>query len=124
LIDWLAQPKPVVRRNLFAMHTEFYPVGVLKPRVPADSDYPDETGKSASGSTDQIKEREAAIEGYKAAAAKLKLQSTVLGTMPTALVNGQLVREGDTVDSFQVVKIEARKIIVEQDGVTLQINMD
>jgi hypothetical protein len=40
------------------------------------------------------------------------------------MVNGQLVREGDNLGLFQVVRIEPRRIAISQNGVTLQISMD
>ena len=53
----------------------------------------------------------------------MKLQSTMMGPQPKALVNGELVGEGDVVAAFRVLKIEARRIIVEREGIRLEIQM-
>jgi len=53
----------------------------------------------------------------------LKLQSTVMGPQPSAMVNGEMVREGSVVAGFRVLKIEARRMIVEREGIKLAILM-
>jgi hypothetical protein len=70
---------------------------------------------------DQKREREVLVENLRGQALQLKLQSTVLGASPKALVNGQLVRVGDVVASFRVTKIEARRIVVEREGIKLEV---
>ena len=73
---------------------------------------------------DQKDKRENLIANYRAEAAKLRLQSTMMGSQPRAMVNGELVREGSVVASFRVEKIEARRIIVEREGIRLEIQMN
>jgi hypothetical protein len=54
-----------------------------------------------------------------------------MGAVPKAVVNGEMVGEGsvaasgagDTRVSFRVLKIEARRIIVEREGIKLEIQM-
>jgi hypothetical protein len=55
------------------------------------------------------------------AAASLMLQSTVVGNSPLAVINGEIVRVGDRVESFLVVGIEARRVIVRKDGITVTL---
>ena len=120
LLDWLAQPKQQAKRNLFTMRADAFPRDPNAPLLPAESNYSAESAKSGTSQADQVGEQDDLTKQ----AVKLKLQSTFLGPSPMALVNGQLVREGDTIDKFRVVKIEPRKIAVEQNGITLQISMD
>ena len=56
-------------------------------------------------------------------AGQLKLQTTLMGPTPRAVVNGMSVGEGDVVAEFRVFKIEARRIIVEREGIKLEIPM-
>ena len=58
-----------------------------------------------------------------AEAFRLQLQSTVMGAKPKAVIDGALVGEGDVVAQFRVLKIEARRIIVEREGIKLEIQM-
>jgi hypothetical protein len=54
-----------------------------------------------------------------------------MGATPKAVVDGELVGEGDLVATksgesrieFRVLKIEARRIIVEREGIKLVIQM-
>jgi hypothetical protein len=72
---------------------------------------------------DQRKERQILIENLQLQAMQLRLQSTVMGATPRALLNGDMVREGDVVASFRVLKIEPRRIVVEREGIKLEIPM-
>jgi hypothetical protein len=91
----------------------------------------DAVAKSLPSQADQKKERQILAENLQLKAAELKLQSTVLGPTPKALVNGELVSEGDVLASgsgesrtpFRVLKIEPRRIIVEREGIMLEIPM-
>ena len=74
---------------------------------------------SASGSRDEQ-------------ARQVRLQSTLTGAVPTALVDGRMVREGDVVatgsgvsrTTFRVLKIEARRIILEREGIRSEIPIE
>jgi hypothetical protein len=46
-----------------------------------------------------------------------------MGQKPKAMVNGKLVVEGDVVEGFRVLKIGPRGIIVERDGIRLEVLM-
>jgi len=124
LADWLSRPMPPAPRNLFTVKMEFFPQDGMAAPAPAaqTNTFWDELAKSLSVHADQEKARRILIENLRQRASKLELQSTVMsGSSPKALVNGTLVGEGDTLDGFRVVKIEARRIIVEREGVKLEI---
>jgi hypothetical protein len=73
---------------------------------------------------DQKKEHEVLVENLRLQAAQLKVQSTVMGASPRALINGELVGVGGVVASFRVAKIEARKIVVEREGIKLELRLN
>jgi hypothetical protein len=54
---------------------------------------------------------------------QLRPTSTIGGPNPKAMINGALVGEGDVVASFRIIKIEARRILVEREGIRLEIPM-
>ena len=64
------------------------------------------------------------IANLRQQALQLKLQSTVMGPTPRAAINGELLGEGDVIASFRILKIEARRIIVEREGIKLEITMN
>lgn len=124
---WATGPVAPVTRNLFVIQREFYPmVGGRSPQGVRreDDSFWAMLEKSMSDQADQRQKRENQIANYKAEAARLGLQSIVMGPTPRALINGEFVGEGSVIASFRVVKIEARRIIVEREGIRLEIQMN
>ncbi len=53
---------------------------------------------------------------------KVHLQSTMVNPEnPKAMVNGSLAKVGDVVEGFRLIRIEARRIYVEREGITLSV---
>jgi hypothetical protein len=135
---WLATPIAKLDRNLFAARIDNYPqLSGRKIKNGAGSGKelnPDE--KLALQTADELKERQSLTEALQLEARQLKLMSTMTGASPQALINGRMVREGDVVASgseespdgdcstgFRVLKIEARRVIIEREGIKLEILM-
>ncbi|HLL88419.1 MAG TPA: hypothetical protein VK324_03875 [Tepidisphaeraceae bacterium] len=127
LAQWVKAPVVPAGRNLFALKLDYFPQDPTKVdqtlRAPSGSGFWDKLAKSMASRADQRKERQILVENLQLQAAQLRLQSTVMGTSPRALINGDMMGEGDVVASFRVVRIEARRIIVEREGVRLEIPM-
>lgn len=131
---WLSQPNPSPSRNLFVIRQDRY--RRAEP-TPAQANKPTKPGifssleKWASRAADDQKRQAILLENLQREVARLRLQSTVMGAQPTALIDGRLVREGDVVASgegssravFRVLKIEARRVILECQGIRLEIAM-
>ncbi|HVP11664.1 MAG TPA: hypothetical protein VMV94_10810 [Phycisphaerae bacterium] len=49
---------------------------------------------------------------------ELKLQSTMIGSVPSAFISGRLVHVGDTINGFSVVRIEEKRVMLQKNGVT------
>jgi len=131
---WLSQPNPPPSRNLFVIRQDRYR------RVEASSSSADKSSspwiftsleKLALRAADDRRRQAILLENLQREAARLRLQSTVLGARPKALIDGRLVREGDVVASgegssravFRVLKIEARRVVLECQGIRLEITM-
>jgi hypothetical protein len=141
---WLDEPVAPVDRNIFA----FAGAGTAK-AAESRSGEP----KSGRNTADPKLRREASdvpapaqvFPGRSAAASgasagspnvqarQIRLQSTLMGgPRPAALVNGQMVREGDVVATgsgasrtlYRVLKIEARRVILEREGIRSEIPLD
>jgi len=124
LLEWQRRPIAPLSRNLFVINYDFFPQDGSTPaplHVQQGDGFWDHIAKSMTARADQKREREVLVENLRGQALQLKLQSTVLGASPKALVNGQLVRVGDVVASFRVTKIEARRIVVEREGIKLEV---
>lgn len=145
--EWLDQPFEPVTRNIFtAAPTESVE------RAPRSASPP----KSPQNLTDGIQQRvavppalvprveassapkpvtlrgSAPARGDREQARQIRLQSTLMGARPTALINGRTVREGDVVAhgsgasraTFRVLRIEARGITLEREGIRFDIPLD
>jgi hypothetical protein len=119
VLDWLAQPKRAMQRNLFAINLDYFARASGKTKASDGQDDP----TAITSDTDQAHQQQVLQENLQTQATKLKLQTTMMGTTPRAMINGNLVKEGDIVDGFAVIKIQPRKITVQQDNVTLEIEM-
>jgi hypothetical protein len=128
LLQWLDGPAPAVSRNLFGVDPTAFPNPAGAGNT-GRADYSDSAAKSDPGTADEQRQQQAA-EALRNDAAKLKLQSTVLGRHPLAVVNGQLVAVGDGIGDFRVEKIAARSVTLVreqghgQPGVRIELTMD
>jgi hypothetical protein len=121
---WSQKPGAPPPRNLFAVNLQYFAADQARTQ-PQSQDSPGfwaQVAKSLSSQADHEKARQIFVENLQLRAAKLELRSTLSsGGVAKALVNDTLVGVGDTIDGFRVVGIEARRIIVERDGVKLEV---
>jgi hypothetical protein len=135
---WLSTSLPRLDRNLFAVKLDNYPQlsGKKSKNSPIPTKELTAEEKSAAQTVDEKKEKQTLTEAMQLQARQYKLTSTVTGALPKALINGEMVKEGDVVASgptespegdplagFRVLKIEARRVIIEREGIKLEILM-
>jgi hypothetical protein len=122
---WADAPVPPVSRNLFAIRTEYFPMDGSRTQKfdTSEEGFWSRLEKSLASQADQRFKNDNLKANYMAQASELKLQSIVMGPQPNAMVNGQLVGEGSVVAGFRVLKIEARRMIIEREGIRLEIQM-
>lgn len=131
---WIGQPAGSPSRNPFAVRQDRYRRADASRSTASSSPAPwlfDSLEKLASRAADDRKRQAILLENLQREAARLRLQSTVMGAQPKALIDGRLVREGDVVASgsgssqavFRVLRIEARRVILECQGIRLEITM-
>src|SRR5205814_351400 len=92
-------------------------------KTTADGEFWGRLEKSLMLQADQRDKRENLLANYRAEAGNLRLDSIMMGPSPKAMIDGKLLAEGDVVASFRVLKIEPRRIIVEREGIRLEILM-
>jgi hypothetical protein len=110
VMDWLAQPRRSVDRNLFTINPDFY------------TNASEETN-GINADVDTASEPRFMKQDSRAPASQFKLQTTLMDSSPSAMINGQLVREGDLISGFTVVRIVPGKIVLRRVGVELEIAM-
>jgi hypothetical protein len=125
LRTWMDAPATALGRNLFAINLERFPQDGQRTEKEAQGTpgFWDDLAKSMSFRADVRKERQILVENLQQQASQIRLQSTMMGATPRAVINGDMVGEGDVVASFRVLKIEPRRIIVEREGIKLEIQM-
>jgi hypothetical protein len=136
---WRRNEIPPLTRNLFTVKLDNFPLDGAAPQaatVQASDGFWDQLAKSMATRADQKKERAALLENLAHQAGQLRLQSIMMGAKPRAVINDELVGEGSEVKSvvasgtdqaqitFRVLKIEPRRIIIEREGVKLEIQMN
>jgi hypothetical protein len=136
---WLQSPVAPVTRNLFYISLDQFPrangapaarPGALAGASERDGllrDFPVEQAKSPLGPVEETQEPESDLpvaERVARAAGRLHLQSVVMGPTPRVMVDGQLLQEGEVVANFRVLKIEARGITVEREGIKLEVTFN
>jgi hypothetical protein len=126
LAEWRKEPVNPVVRNLFTVQLDNYRHQDGAPSVPVtrvEEGFWDELAKSLSSQADQNKQRQIRTENAIRDAARMQLQTIVMSASPKAVIDGEMVEEGSVVAGFRVSKIEARRIIVEREGIKLEIPM-
>ena len=107
-----ARREPVVDRDLFRPNPIYFPpkqkVGPAPRATPVDA---------------EAAKREAERRAVQAQAGALRLQSTIISQIPTAIINGQVLRSGDWIAGFQVVSIGPRSCVVEKKGMRVRLEM-
>lgn len=125
--EWMSQPVRPIARNLFAVKLEYYPREGSRPgqgaKTARDGEFWGRLEKSLLLQADQKDKRDNLLANFKEEAGKLRLDSIVMGPEPKAMIEGKLVSEGEVVAAFRVLKIEPRRIIVEREGIRLEIQM-
>jgi hypothetical protein len=88
--------------------------------------FPPEVPVSSTAPTTPATKPHSAADDRAAIAAEARstivLDATMLGSDPTALINGRQCRVGNVVKGFTVRKIAADHVVIERDGVRLKVS--
>ena len=126
LAEWRKEPVSPIVRNLFAVQLDSFGQTGAAPAGPVtrvEDGFWDELAKSLTSQADQSKQRQIRTDNAIRDAAKMQLQTIVMGASPKAVIDGEMVEEGSVVAGFRVSRIEARRVIVEREGIKLEIPM-
>jgi hypothetical protein len=128
LQDWVNEPLPEsVSRNMFEVKLDYFPMdgahAGLSSGTVNDPTFWEKLAKSIDAQADQQHKRENLIQNLRQQAGQLNVTSTLMGPHPKAMVNGEMVGEGEFVAQFRVTEIRARSVVVEREGIKLDIPM-
>ena len=102
-----------VTRDLFALDWSRFP------RADAGAGSVRTGPKSGDGPADEGAGTVAVMQ----AAQALKLQSTVLGESPRALINGRFVAPGQMIEDFVLKEVGPREVVLEKEGIEVRLAM-
>jgi len=111
--EYINQLDHSVDRDIFAMNRDFYP-----PEVP--SERPELLGQAETDADQQYKAQQQLMQ---AQARALLLQSTMISSRPTAIINGRVLRVGEWINGFEVVEITPRSCVVAKNDVNIILHM-
>jgi hypothetical protein len=57
------------------------------------------------------------------AARRLNLESTLLGAQSRAMINGQLLSVGESIQGFELIEVRSRQVTVRKDNVEVVLEM-
>jgi len=124
LLDWVKKPITGTKRNLFAIKLDYFPVDGSRPMFSGDDadGFWDQLAKSLAAKADQEKVKGILRDNVRMQASRLDLQSLgMFNGIPKAMVNGTIVQEGDTIEGFRIVRIETKRIVVEREGIQVEV---
>lgn len=102
-------------RDLFAFDPTGYPKSVSD--VDDSERNPERKSDSDSSDVDDTADR------IKKALRGLTLQTTILGARPRAVINGQVLSPGDTIEGLTVREVHARGVVLELNGRRFKLEM-
>ena len=112
---FVRQKRQKLARDLFALNPEYFPlersaspVKVLTPE-----------GELEPGQADRNVKRQI----VRAQARALTLQSTMISSDPTAIINGRVLQIGETINGFEVVEIAPHACKVRKSEVMIMLEM-
>jgi len=98
----------VVRRDLFLFDKDRYPQSTL--------DAPQPDLEKSDSETPEVNRQ---IEEIRRWVDNLVLQGAVLGKEPRAMINNRVYRLGETLNGFELVKVEPRQVILQKDDIEI-----
>lgn len=120
-------PRRLARDPFTAQDWSQFPLVISPQEILASKNSSRESGGFWSGFivglADRHHHRQEEIRRINADLESLVLQSTITGPVPLAHISGRLVRPGDHVDGFSVVRIDDRRVTLERSGIERVIKM-
>ena len=112
---WASTRRNEITRDLFAVNVDHFP--------PDQSVSTVTTVVKPSRQDVEKAEKRAELQLVQAQARALSLQTTVVSSDPTAILNGRVLRIGDWISGFKMVEITPRSCTLEKSGTRVVLEM-
>ena len=111
-----------INRDLFWPDTKYFPSADRVDTHPA-AGQPDQAKQRLQAKQQEQRKRLEHVKSIRTQAEVLCLTSTMLGRLPTALINGQVLRAGDLINGFRLKSITSDCCVVTREGVDVELQM-
>ncbi|MHB1156695.1 MAG: hypothetical protein ACYC26_07635 [Phycisphaerales bacterium] len=108
---------PMSHRDLFAFDPGYFP------SIETPVGNTSVVDKSDAKSTDDSFRRQQLELAVQAQAKSLALQSTLLGDVSRAMISGNLLEVGQSIQGFTLKEVRSRAVVLEKDGVQVILEM-
>lgn len=130
VLAWVEMPIERPRRDGFAIDYAQYPAVEPIPRQDSNGatlGFWEDLRKSVVLQADLSLQQQTRRQALVASARGLKLQTTLQGASPAALIDGQVYRPGDEIEAadrvrFRIVRVEERSVILEASGLRVELD--
>ena len=118
----LASVNRTINRDLFWPNTRYFPpANRVVPQFTATQ--PDQAQQQAAAKQREHLRRMEHIKSIRDQAEALCLTSIMLGRLPTALINGQVLRTGEMINGFRLKSISSDCCVITREDVDVELKM-
>lgn len=86
--------------------------------------FPRRPGSESDNTVEGVDSKQLRIADLRRRVGTFRLQSTVTGAEPAAIIDGKIVRRKDVYKGFRVVKVDNRHVLLKHSGHVFRLNME
>jgi hypothetical protein len=102
-----------INRDIFRLNPHRYP------QLPKDHD--DQSGKPKFPT--DLSEEQLELSEIQESLGELKLETTITGRSPLAVINGQAIRPGQNIGGFELVKVKQRSVVLKMHDRQVELEL-
>ncbi len=86
--------------------------------------FPKRPGSDSDGTPEGVDSRQLNITVLGRRVGTFRLQNTITGPKPAAIIDGEMVRQGDVYKGFTVIKVNNQHLLLKHSGHLFRLNME
>lgn len=128
--EYLAKIDRTVTRDLFAVSYPAFPpteaaaAAMAEPEGPSVRSWLEQLQAQAAADAEAMAQKQQQTSLIRGQAQALRLQSLMMTSRPTAMINGQILTAGEMIGGFRVERIAPGSCVVSQDGVEVTLKLE
>ena len=127
--EYLAKIDRTISRDLFAVSFPAFPpteaaAAVAEPEGPGVQGWLEQLKAQEADDAEAITQKQQHTSLIRGQAQALRLQSLMMTSRPTVMINGQILTAGEMIGGFRVERITPGGCVVAQDGVEVTLTLE